>query len=332
MIPKKDFSRARRLVLGLVLLAAVCDGVGCGLPKQWHLLADKLPEATSRDPAYQMLCVWEPSEGVDEHGMPTRGFAGKITFFTRRQKTGVRVRGDVLVSVFDDQSPIEMRGQPIRNWEFLGDAWAIHLQDSQIGPAYSVFIPYSRKGTHQAQCALQVKFTPEGGGPPLHSDTVAVLLPGPPGKREHQPLNASQTDKRTSLTSITIPLHEKRKAHLESLELGKTERQHTVAPASELFQQQPSANLRPQLPPVGQRPWETTPEVMETLPAPPQGIAPATIPPQTWDSDAAVKPLPTEHSARTAEFTRVPQAPPKPKHPLLGGDEEEPAGSNPFNR
>jgi hypothetical protein len=331
MIPNRHLVYSRQAVLALLLLAMVIGSVGCGLPKQWHLLADKLPEATPQDPAYQMLCIWEPAEGVGPDGLPTRGFAGKITFFTRNQATGVRVRGDMLISVFDDQSPIEERSKPIRNWEFLGDAWAIHLQDSSIGPSYSVFIPYSRKGNHQAQCALRARFTPENGKQPLYSDTVAVLLPGPPGKKQEQPLNAGQTKKRTSLQSITIPLHEKRKAHLDNLEIGKTELSHTVAPASELIQKQPARFPR-QFPTPGRATLETPSSVMETLPQPPQSSTSVVMPPQTWVPDSSAKPLIPAKPTASSTFSQVPTAPPAPRHPLLGTGSDEPVGNNPFNR
>jgi hypothetical protein len=268
---------------------------------------------------------------VDPKGLPTRGFAGKIYFFTRYQETGVRVRGDVTVSVFDDQGPMEKRGQPIHNWVFKGDAWAIHLQDSQTGPTYSVFIPYSRKGNHQAQCALQVKFTPEDGGPPLYSDTVAVLLPGPLGKKDNKPLNAGPTDKRTTLQSITIPLHEKRKAHLENLELGKTERHHIVGPASELIQN-PSSQATSQFP--SSDTLETRRSVMETLPTPPRGVAPHVLPPEPLTPEETAKPVSQTRSdfTPTPQFTEFPTPSSKTDYPTWDSGTDEPQGSNPFNR
>lgn len=333
MIPMRWLARTRPVVLGVLFLAMVSTGVGCGLPKQWHDLANKMPEATSKDPAYQMLAVWEPADGVDQNGLPTRGFAGKITFFTRRQETGVRVRGDVQVSVFDDQGPVEKRGQPFHNWVFKGDAWAIHLQDSQLGPAYSVFIPYSRKGNHEAQCALQVQFTPEDGGPPLYSDTVAVVLPGKSGRKDNQPLNAGQTDKRTSLESITIPLHEKRKADLANLELGKTERNHVVAPVSELVpNHQTRSRDRSSMP--SRNTLETRPGVMETLPTPPGGVAAHVLPPEPLTPEETAKPV-SEYKSNftpTSQFSQFPTPSSKPKYPAWESDSDETVGTNPSNR
>jgi hypothetical protein len=216
-----------------LLLTLAAGSIGCGLPAAWHAKADKLPQATPEDPAVEMICIWEPAEGIGPDGLPTRGFAGNVSFFTRRQETSVRVKGDVRVYVYDDQGPIEKRAQPIHHWDFIGDAWAFHLHDSAIGPGYSLFIPYSRKVSHQVQCAVRVRFTPENGTP-IFSNTAAVILPGPLKKKESEPKTNSRKEQRTSLESITIPLKERRRAELENMSLGGTERTRTVAPVSEL--------------------------------------------------------------------------------------------------
>src|SRR5688500_8913795 len=124
MMTARHSADPRQVIFTWLLLALLFGGTGCGLPKQWHDLANSAPEATPTEPASQTPCSWEPGEGVDRKGLRTRGFAGKITFSTRHQATGVRVRGDVQVSVFDAQGPVENRGQPIHNWVFKGDAWA----------------------------------------------------------------------------------------------------------------------------------------------------------------------------------------------------------------
>ena len=203
-----------------ILCSIVCGGAGCGLPKQWHSAADKLPQATPDNPVVDMFCVWEAAEGQGPDGLPTRGFAGKITFFTRKVPTGVRVDGDVRVYVFDDQSPPEERSKPIHQWDFIGDAWKIHLQNSSLGPSYSVFIPYTRKGGRQANCALRVRLTPPVGAP-LYSETVAVLMPGTKTKPAETPVRRPPADKRNSLDSITIPLKEKQGFDFSQMPAGQ---------------------------------------------------------------------------------------------------------------
>ncbi len=222
-------------VLAVLLLAGVSFLPGCGLPKQWYSEAEKLPKATPDNPVIDMFCVWDIAEGQDPEGLPTRGFAGKITFFTRNVPTGVRVDGDVRIYVYDDQGPPDERNKPIHQWDFVGDAWKIHLQKSSLGPAYSVFIPYTRKGGRHANCALRVRLTPPNGAP-IYSETVSVLMPGTKTKEaeaetavpRHEPIQ------RSSLQSITIPLKEKQRFQFSQLNPGTMQMQHATAPVSEL--------------------------------------------------------------------------------------------------
>ena len=191
------------------------------------------PETTPDNPVIDMFCVWDIAEGQDPDGLPTRGFAGKITFFTRNIPTGVRVDGDVRIYVYDNQGPPDERNKPLHQWDFIGDAWTIHLQKSSLGPAYSVFIPYTRKGGHQANCALRVRLTPKNR-PPIYSESVAVYMPGTKSEETETALSRPQPDQRNSLESITIPLKEKQRVQFSQLNPGTAQLQHTTAPVSEL--------------------------------------------------------------------------------------------------
>jgi hypothetical protein len=195
---------------------------------------------------------------------------------------------------------MEERGKPFHQWDFLGDAWAIHLHDGTLGASYSVFIPYTRKTSQQAQCALRVRFTPETGSA-LYSDTVAVLLPGPLRKKEDKPLNGeSFSDKRTSLDSITIPLKEKRKAELANMPLGQSEMHRVVAPVSELAaKHQLQSNARP-APATGV--IEATSPLMETLPAAPQTFTPPVMPPQSFFEEDSAQPIKATTPPATSAF------------------------------
>ncbi len=334
LIPARQPVFIRRTMLLLVGVVVVLGGAGCGLPAKWHRLANKMPQATPEDPAFQMLCVWEPAEGVGSDGLPTRGFAGKITFFTRGQKSGVRVNGDVRIYVYDDQSPPEDRGKPIHQWDFLGDAWAIHLQDSSLGPSYSVFIPYSRKGNHQALCALRVRLTPADGGPPVYSDTVAVLMPGTETKSD-EPVSEAP-EKRRSLETITIPLKERKQS--PEIPLGEATLNHTVAPVSELIQEKPHLihtpeRFRKAADDEGRTSVATLPLAPpDTLPVEPVPKAPPAAEVNPFEMAETGKTPSAEAVFSTETPGDFPTPSKKSKHPLLENSFDLESGSNPFNR
>lgn len=137
----------------------------------------KFVKATAANPAVRCLCLWEPSEGVGVDNKPARGVSGQIFFFTRSDAASVVVDGDVRIFVFDDQGSADDQTQPLHQFDFVAGTWQAHLTSTQFGPAYQLFVPYSRKGRHQAELALRVRLTPPNGLP-LYSEMAKVSLPG----------------------------------------------------------------------------------------------------------------------------------------------------------
>ncbi|MEZ6067273.1 MAG: hypothetical protein R3B90_16570 [Planctomycetaceae bacterium] len=161
------------------LLLVCCVSSGCaefalfGLAK-----GQNFREATAEDPAVEVMCLWEPGEGRGPDSLPTRGFAGQLLFFTSRGAEPVKVEGDVRIYVFDDQGTEAEMANPIHLFNFDKVAWNGFCHETNLGPAYQLFVPYTRKGPHHAQCSLRVRFTPEGGGPAIYSKMATVVLPG----------------------------------------------------------------------------------------------------------------------------------------------------------
>ena len=150
--------------------------VGCA-SLHFPLGAEKMEKASARNPVVQILCLWQPSEGRDPEGMPCRGFAGQILFLANRGSLPVQVNGDLRIYLFDDQGTSEEQAAPIRQYDFDSKSWAIHLTKGTLGPTYSVFVPYTRRGSFEAKCALRVRFSP-AEGPAIFSDMAAISLDG----------------------------------------------------------------------------------------------------------------------------------------------------------
>jgi hypothetical protein len=153
------------------------------------LKADRPRVATSSYPVTQILCLWQPGEGRDPDGLPCRGFAGQVIFLTNREPTPVVPDGDVRIYVFDDLRQADDPSKPLRQYDFTDDSWSIHRRDSTLGPTYHVFIPYPRKGLHEALCSLRVRLTPPRGQA-VFSDMVSVTLKG----RDRMPEGSIQSE------------------------------------------------------------------------------------------------------------------------------------------
>ena len=175
--------RTRNSELGtrnfLFLLLALLTVSGCTTTSLFSKFThkQKFSKATPQNPAVRCLCLWEPSEGTGVDNKPARGVSGQIFFFTRGDASSVEVEGDVRVFLFDDQGAAEAQAQPLHQFDFLAGSWQAHVTSTQFGPAYQLFVPYSRKGHHQAALAIRVRLTPPSGSP-LYSEIAKVTLPG----------------------------------------------------------------------------------------------------------------------------------------------------------
>lgn len=137
----------------------------------------KVIVADAEHPVVEIIGVWQPGEGTGLDGLPCRGFAGQLLFFAMGEKSPVKVNGKVRVYVFDDQGTPQEQQQPIHQFDFDAGAFNSFYAQTNLGAAYQLFLPYTRKGNHAAACTLRVRFTPEEGAS-VYSKMATVILPG----------------------------------------------------------------------------------------------------------------------------------------------------------
>lgn len=199
-------SRLPRIVSNLTYALFVCGFSGCAM---FHFpFEKKMPKATAGDPAVQMLCLWQQAEGRDPEGFPCKGFSGQILFLSNKAATPVQIDGEVRIYLFDDQGTEEEQTKPIRQFDFDAGSWAIHLAESSLGPTYSVFVPYVRRGVKDANCALRVRFKPKRG-PTIFSDLSNMPLNGnkkPLTGGDAKPLSTEEVD-RDAADALSQKLH-----------------------------------------------------------------------------------------------------------------------------
>ena len=163
----------------LALFIALLIVPGCTTPSLLSKLTHRgtFPKATAENPAVRCLCLWDASEGTGVDNLPARGVSGQIFFFTRGNVSSVEVDGDVRIFLFDDHGSPEEQTQPLHQFDFLAGSWKAQLTSTQFGPAYQLFVPYSRKGHHQTELALRVRLI-QPHSPPVFSNVTKVTLPG----------------------------------------------------------------------------------------------------------------------------------------------------------
>ena len=169
-------SLALRMMTGLLCGCVLLTSVGCAT-LQLPFGKDRIQKASARNPVVQIICIWQPSEGRDPSGMPCRGFAGQILFLANRGALPVQVEGDVRIYLFDDQGTPEEQTKPMHQYDFDSPSWGRHLTKGTLGPTYSVFVPYTRRGTYEANCALRVRLKTDGQSA-VFSDLASIPLDG----------------------------------------------------------------------------------------------------------------------------------------------------------
>ena len=187
--------RVQRIVMPLTCAMLLCSFVGCAT---FHIpFEKKIPKATAADPVVQVLCLWQQAEGRDPEGYPCKGFSGQILFLSNKAATPVQCEGDVRIYLFDDQGDAETQAKPLRQFDFDSGSWGIHLTETSLGPTYSVFVPYVRRGVKDANCALRVRLKPKNG-PVVFSDLSNMPLNGnkkPVMGENAKPLSIEETDR-----------------------------------------------------------------------------------------------------------------------------------------
>ena len=169
-------SLALRTCSSLICGGLLLMSIGCAT-LQLPFGKDRMQKATVRNPVVQIVCIWEPSQGRDPSGMPCRGFAGQILFLAGRNSLPVQVEGDVRIYLFDDQGTPDEQTKPMHQYDFDSRSWERHLTQGTLGPTYSVFVPYTRRGFHEAKCALRVRLK-SGDQVAVFSDMASIPLDG----------------------------------------------------------------------------------------------------------------------------------------------------------
>lgn len=161
---------------------AACLGLsGCSTTGLFKWSQDDIVKAGPTNPVVQILGLWQPGEGTGLDHKTTRGFIGQVYFFSQNGHAPVQVDGDVRIYVFDDQGTEEQQIKPFHQFDYQAESWKAHMAKSQLGPVYSVFIPYTRKGSHEAHCSLRIRHT-SPNGMTIHSEMANIVLPGRKGK------------------------------------------------------------------------------------------------------------------------------------------------------
>jgi hypothetical protein len=193
-------SRSSRSATTIGLLLAVVTLCGCtkfSLPDSLPLFEKKPePEVPER-----VVAVWTHSI-MNKAGQPsTRGFGGRVTFFNGDNEASILVDGQLTVYGFDDESEDPENPVPEKKFIFPRATLASLQSESNLGPSYSVWLPWGDLNGPQRQVSLICRFD-DANGKVILSQSASVTLPG---KNDPTKLTVSQSPP-TTLHAPAFPV------------------------------------------------------------------------------------------------------------------------------
>lgn len=201
--PRKRFLTSVRLpatfvpCVAMQLLLLVVMASGCA---QWDTKSKaKWPwQKEKNKPAEvaQIVPMWSDTV-LYEAGKPgIRGFGARVYFYGEEAKKPVAVKGDIIVYAFDANDETRMP-VPEKKFVFTAEHLEKHFSKTQLGPSYSLWIPWDEVGGAPRQLSLVTRY--EGAdGAVVVSEPARKLLPGVPEEAREGALAKDASGKKTA--------------------------------------------------------------------------------------------------------------------------------------
>jgi len=156
--PRRDLSPTTWLLVCLTM--GLC--AGCKLTSHKPRSLWPMDVATQAQTPAKMAAIWSDTVLYTAAQPPTRGFGGRIYFYDERSDA-IKVDGKLIVYVYDDDDP-DAGDRPSKRFVFNAEQFAEHYSGSELGPSYSVWIPWDEVGGPTKQLSLVPFFLPSSGG------------------------------------------------------------------------------------------------------------------------------------------------------------------------
>ncbi len=175
----------------LLLAITACLGFsGCAISNslrpssknsQWNLFSksngSKKDKSEDSQPPQTMAAIWKDSVFEKPGTHSVRGFGARI-FFYDEDNQAVKADGELVVYGFDDSNELkEDNSKADRKYVFQADKFQTHFSETDLGPSYSVWIPWEKVGGFRKTITLIPVFK-TADGRILKSGQSINVLPG----------------------------------------------------------------------------------------------------------------------------------------------------------
>ena len=176
------------IMLLLIFPMAGCQAINFGkktdqpvakrLPKIANLAKEKmapdriLAKASSPN---RMVIIWKDAVVRSGDGQTKKGFGGRVYFYGKGEDP-IQVDGQMVVYGYDDTNE-HSSTTPDRKYVFAQDSFQTHYDPSELGPSYSVWIPWDEVQAPEKTICL-MPFFETASGIQLSAGMSEITLPG----------------------------------------------------------------------------------------------------------------------------------------------------------
>jgi hypothetical protein len=170
-----------------VALLAGCQTTDSQGLKKW---SDKLPlvgkdkkvKATEYGAPARLVAIWADAVYHQGGRRPARGFGGRLYFYDTKNDA-VPVKGQLVVYGYDDSQQGSATAPPSQKFVFTAEQLQEHYTPSELGPSYSIWIPWDEVGGYRKTVTLIPVFLSADGNIASGSPSIN-LLPGKPAPQQ----------------------------------------------------------------------------------------------------------------------------------------------------
>jgi hypothetical protein len=169
---------ADRLAPAAIAAAFVIVAGGCQFaptkkvwPMTWFA-KDEEPAVPDR-----MMIVWTDTILHQPQKPGVRGFGGRVFFYSGNETTPVKVDGSLTIYAYDNDNLDSDSTRPERKFVFTGEQFEKHMSYTDLGPSYSIWLPWDEVGGEGRQLSLVSRFDGTSGGVVISKPAIK-LLPG----------------------------------------------------------------------------------------------------------------------------------------------------------
>ncbi len=190
----------KQYLISAAVAAIIVTAAGC---RSWDIEKSVPwlePDGPEIGTPRKMAAIWSDTVYCHAGKASNRGFGGRIYFYDETNEP-VAVDGELIVYAFDDTLRDANRDKPDRKYVFPAEDFALHFSPAELGPSYSIWLPWDVTGGEQRDISLVPFFRPKEGQIIVGEPSQHSL----PGEKDERDPNRPSTPE---LTPFDAHMHE----------------------------------------------------------------------------------------------------------------------------